>query len=234
MLLEEIADDFRNAAGGFWTDDEELHDMSTTWLQNQAQAKLEEIGLSFSLIRKDLKWRFHQIPQAVYGEAHRIVAGSKMSQAQLGRRYGVDRATIHRWLKANEATGKRSKPSFESFCIVSAAEDLTYPRGSVIALQAYHAAFEELLVLMGMNDQTPPSAAELVCLYCYQYSREWWNALLRMDEERLQEAAGSIEFYMNEELGIAGNWGIETFDRLFVMWWKQWYVLTAALPYEWF
>lgn len=208
--------------------DDEFVSVVRGWMGSHARKTLEKMGRSYDAISAEVKWQFHQRIRFPYRQGFRMLSTRGESQAALGRRYGMNRATVKRWLDGN------NEPSFDAFCVVSVADDCRYPQGHRIALDAYVAVLQRTQSLLGKRDLIPISVEEVACLYLQSQDKRWWLAWLNKDERLHAEAAKHISDILQNQFGSKQRWGREQQRHLYRQLWLEWAITQEAIPYEWF
>ncbi|MEZ6131108.1 MAG: helix-turn-helix domain-containing protein [Planctomycetaceae bacterium] len=224
-FMDNLSAKYRNA----WDfGDDEVVSVVRGWMGSEARKTLEKMGRSYDTIRAEAKWQFHQHIRRPYRQGFELLPTRGESQAALGRRYGMNRATVKRWLDGN------NEPSFDAFCIVSVADDCRYPRGHRIALNAYAAVLQRTQSLLGKTDVVPVSVEDVACLYLQSQHKQWWLAWFDDDERLHAEAAKHIRDILHNQFGSTQPWDMEQQRKLYRQLWLEWAITQEAIPYEWF
>jgi hypothetical protein len=224
-FMDILSDAFRNA----WDfGDDEMVSVVRKWMGSEARKTLMKQGRSYDAISAEVKWQFHQRIRRPYRQGFELLEMRLESQAALGRRYGMNRATVKRWLDGN------SEPSFDAFCVVSVADDCRYPRGHRIALDAYAAVLQRAQSLTGKRNVIPVTVEEVICLYLQTQQKQWWMAWFLDDEQLHDESAQRVEDVLKSQFGSQERWErtkqIAVFKKLYL----EWSIIQEAIPYEWF
>lgn len=224
-FMDILADNYRNA----WDfGDDEFVSVVRTWMGSQARKTVTTMGRSYDSIRAELKWRFHQRVRRPYLQGFELLAKRSETKAALGRRYGMNRATVKRWLDGN------CDPSFDAFCIVSVADDCHYPRGHRIALNTYADVLQTAQRLTGKSDIVPVSVDDVGCLYLQTQQKQWWLAWFSDDERLHAESSRRVREVLQCQFGSKQKWDRQEQVALYKKLWLEWAIVQEVIPYEWF
>lgn len=202
-------------------------------VRSRGRMVLDQLGIRWDVIKEQTSDLFHRSIICAYHEPVRIQIGPGVSYADLARKYGVDRGTVMRW------SDETSLPSFTGFCMIAAAEDAAFQRGSHVALNAYLDVFrfvEAKLVEQGVI-ASPPLAIrdeELLALYHTVRSEGWWKARLTGSKRLLNSAAREISSRMAEVDADHRVRSAHKISQILELWFVPWKVVEAVLHYEWF
>ena len=224
-IMGYLGKSYRNAFG---CGDDEMDCILREWLSQQSRKKLIGMGRSYDAIARDLMWQFDLLIRRPYMAGFRQAEDRRQTYAELSRRYGNNRATVKRWFDGS------SNPRFDAFCIVSAAEDCRFPRGHLVALEAYREILHAVQRLIGRSCIVPVSVEDVLCLYLQMRNRAWWQACLDDDEKKHREAAQVIRDIMHTQFRSRKPWRLDEQRALLGTLWFEWSIIESVVKYEWF
>lgn len=145
----------------------------------------------------------------------------------LAARYGVNRGNIDRWLFTEQ------KLSFESFCLVSAAENKEYPRGHLVALPAYEQASNSVATAVKHEDAGKISQVDYLKLYHANRHPKFFLNILAGDESAVRHLSEQVTDLLDDEFPGA-KVDADELRQIAISQRLIWLILAKELPNGWF
>lgn len=148
-----------------------------------------------------------------------------LSQARLSKRYMVSDGQVSRWLNQGQRFG------FENQCIISAAEDIEYPPGHVIAISAYEHTISMVAKKLGSTSFV--TGKQYLTAYHFIRCQAVFRERLPFDETGRSRVARHINAIMQERFP-GFNESFTTITTVLRDFRLPLVITLKQLPYGWF
>lgn len=206
--------------------DEFFERMRGLW-RREIEQYLTSLNLSFKDVKACVAEAFKNELMSQYSEGLHLAKLRRQTDTTLAMRYGgVNRAQIARWFDKGQFI------SFESFCMVSAAEDTELPQGHLVALAAYRAAWQAWGKLS--EKKLCVTDEQTLCLYHTMRCKEYAFGMATQNSRLLHRGAEVISDWVREEVRDSRTWTAPQLHQLFDTHGLDWIVIDEVLGYDWF